>query len=114
MLNEPFSSLRFLLQTSLNKHEQGRTPPGPCSPSWVPRSKRAALWPPMQPWDVSLFLKSSSFTGHLGDSAVGQYLEPNEIFLILITICNLPFFHTWRGFEDMVVHTKGYLLTLFV
>lgn len=95
LFNEPFSSLRFLLQTSLNKHYQGRTPPGPCSPSWVPRSKRAALWPPMQPWDVSLFLKSFSFAGHLGDSAVGEYLEPNEISPHPpppITICILPFF----------------------
>lgn len=64
----------------------------------------------MQPWDVSLFLKSSSFTGHLGDCAVfGAKLDFFSNHDIQIAL-----FHTRFGFEDMVVHAKGYLLTLFV
>ncbi|XP_041795186.1 anillin isoform X2 [Chelmon rostratus] len=52
---------------------QGRTPPGPSPPSWVPRSRRRDHWPPMQPWDADgdTEMKDGSFTEAL-TSGVGK------------------------------------------
>ncbi|XP_045894128.1 uncharacterized protein si:dkey-30c15.10 isoform X2 [Micropterus dolomieu] len=63
---QPISENAWLKRSSSDPSlNQGRTPPGPSSPSsWVPRSRRRVQWPPMQPWDADgdAEMKDGSFT----------------------------------------------------
>ncbi|XP_040894270.1 anillin isoform X3 [Toxotes jaculatrix] len=64
---QPISENAWLKRSSSDPSlAQGRTPPGPSSPSsWVPRSRRRVQWPPMQPWDLvdgDAEMKDGSFT----------------------------------------------------
>ncbi|XP_038561791.1 anillin isoform X6 [Micropterus salmoides] len=64
---QPISENAWLKRSSSDPslNQQGRTPPGPSSPSsWVPRSRRRVQWPPMQPWDADgdAEMKDGSFT----------------------------------------------------
>uniref|UniRef100_A0A3B4TCV0 Anillin, actin binding protein 2 n=1 Tax=Seriola dumerili TaxID=41447 RepID=A0A3B4TCV0_SERDU len=63
---QPISENVWLKRSSSDPSlaQQGRTPPGPSSPSsWIPRSRRRVHWPPKQPWDVDdAEMKDGSFT----------------------------------------------------
>ncbi|KAM8750894.1 anillin, actin binding protein 2 isoform 1-T1 [Acanthopagrus schlegelii] len=77
--NQELSRLRPLSENAWLKRsssdpsltQQGRTPPGPSSPNWVPMSRRAAHWPPIQPWDADsdAEMKDGSFTEALASGA---------------------------------------------
>ncbi|XP_044049715.1 anillin isoform X9 [Siniperca chuatsi] len=75
---QPISENAWLKRSSSDPSltEQGRTPPGPSSPSsWVPRSRRKVNWPPMQPWDQAdgdADMKDGSFTEASTSSAKKQ------------------------------------------
>ncbi|XP_044049716.1 anillin isoform X10 [Siniperca chuatsi] len=74
---QPISENAWLKRSSSDPSltEQGRTPPGPSSPSsWVPRSRRKVNWPPMQPWDADgdADMKDGSFTEASTSSAKKQ------------------------------------------
>ncbi|XP_030282942.1 anillin, actin binding protein 2 isoform X5 [Sparus aurata] len=63
----PISENAWLKRSSSDPSltQQGRTPPGPSAPDWVPMSRRAAHWPPIQPWDQAdgdAEMKDGSFT----------------------------------------------------
>ncbi|XP_030282939.1 anillin, actin binding protein 2 isoform X4 [Sparus aurata] len=69
--NQELSRLRPISENAWLKRSssdpsltQGRTPPGPSAPDWVPMSRRAAHWPPIQPWDADgdAEMKDGSFT----------------------------------------------------
>ncbi|XP_036963652.1 anillin isoform X5 [Acanthopagrus latus] len=77
--NQELSRLRPLSENAWLKRsssdpsltQQGRTPPGPSAPNWVPMSRRAAHWPPIQPWDADgdAEMKDGSFTEALASGA---------------------------------------------
>ncbi|XP_044049707.1 uncharacterized protein si:dkey-30c15.10 isoform X2 [Siniperca chuatsi] len=74
---QPISENAWLKRSSSDPSlTEGRTPPGPSSPSsWVPRSRRKVNWPPMQPWDQAdgdADMKDGSFTEASTSSAKKQ------------------------------------------
>ncbi|XP_073327474.1 anillin, actin binding protein 2 isoform X3 [Pagrus major] len=72
-LLQPISENAWLKRSSSDPSltEQGRTPPGPSAPDWVPMSRRVVHWPPTQPWDADgdAEMKDGSFTEALASGA---------------------------------------------
>ncbi|XP_035498388.2 anillin isoform X5 [Scophthalmus maximus] len=72
---QPISENAWLKRSSSDPSlaQQGRTPPGPSSPSsWIPSSRRRVHWPPMQPLDQvdgDVEMRDGSFTEVLTSSA---------------------------------------------